>query len=498
MREVELKLEVDAEDLEALARAPLLRSAPPPRRERLQATYFDTPGHLLRRSGMALRVRREGERWVQCLKAGHSGEAGLHSRDEWEGPRPDASLDLDLLAGTPLAPVLEDGNPDHVLRAMFTVDMERTTWSVALSARDRVEVVADQGEVRHGRRRSPVCEVEIESVTGDPMAVFAAAEALLGVVPLRASSVTKAQRGYALALRERPRPARATAVPLLREDGVDVAARRVVGAALAQLQANAAHAALGDEWLHQFRVGLRRLRSALRIFRDSFGRQLRRDMRADCRWLSRVTGEARDLDVFIEAMLGSGDRGSTLERRAKHARAAARRAVGVALASERYTRFVLRFARWLATEDEPVHRDLMNTAASALDRKYERAMHGLRHLERLDASGRHRVRIRLKRLRYACEMLGSLYGRDAVAAYAHAVAQLQDDLGVEADAMAALRLLEQLATDVASHATARRRWRDRARRALANAHLHIAAVRDAPRFWHDDATAAQAESSQPD
>ncbi|HET9763878.1 MAG TPA: CHAD domain-containing protein, partial [Casimicrobiaceae bacterium] len=356
----------------------------------------------------------------------------------------------------------------------------------------------DHGEVRQGRRRSPVCEVEIESLTGDPMAVFAAAEALLGVVPLRASSITKAQRGYALALRERPRPAKAAAVPLLREDRVDVAARRVVGAALAQLQANAPHAALGDEWLHQFRVGLRRLRSALRIFRGGFGRQLGRDMRADCRWLSRVTGEARDLDVFIESMLGTADRGSALERRAKHARAAARRAVAIALASERYTRFVLRFARWLATEDETVDRDLMATAASALDRKYDRAMRGLRHLERLDAAGRHRVRIELKRLRYACEMLGGLYGREAVAAYADAAARLQDDLGVEADAMAALRLLEQLAADGASHATLRRRWRDRARRALANAHLHIAAVRDAPRFWHAEVIAAPAESSHPD
>jgi len=46
------------------------------------------------------------------------------------------------------------------------------------------------------------------------------------------------------------------------------------------------------------------------------------------------------------------------------------------------------------------------------------------------------------------------------------------------------RTTGELAADSPSHAAARRRWRDRARRALANAHLHIAAVRDAPRFWH--------------
>ena len=484
MREVELKLEVAPEALAALARAPLLRGTAPARRERLLATYFDTPDHLLRRSGMALRVRREGERWVQCLKAGASGAAGLHARDEWEAPRPDASLDLAVLAGTPIGALLDEGGGAR-LRPLFTVDMERTTWTVALSPGDRVEVVADHGEVRHGARRSPVCEVEIESVAGDPMAVFAAAEGLLGAVPLRASATTKAQRGYALARGEHARPTKAVPVALRREDDVALAARHVVAAALAQLQANEAEAGRGGEWLHQFRVGLRRLRSALRVFRGSFPARMARDMRADCRWLSRTTGEARDLDVFIESMLAPADRGTALERRARRARAAARRTVGIALASERYTRFVLRFARWLAAEGDKSSGLVLDAAGAALDRKQARVMDGLRRLDRLEPAERHRVRIWLKRLRYACESLGGLYERLPVATYVEAVQRLQDDLGAEADAMAALRLLEALGGR-APHANARRRWRAHARRALEAAHAHGEALRAAPCFWRED------------
>jgi CHAD domain-containing protein len=189
--------------------------------------------------------------------------------------------------------------------------------------------------------------------------------------------------------------------------------------------------------------------------------------------------------VFLESMLTQAERGAALGRRAKHARAAARRALSIALASERYTRFVLLFARWLAEDERAPRQDLPTTAAAALDRKHARATEGLRQLDRLTPAERHRVRIWLKRLRYASESLSALYERERVEPYVAVLARLQDELGAEADAIAALRLLETLDADPRAHATARRRWRDRARRALAAAQSHSEAVHAAPRFWRE-------------
>jgi len=76
--EIELKFDVEPEARRALASVPALAGRP--RRTLMRSIYFDTPEALLASRGMALRLRREGRRWVQTLKAGTSGTGGVHSR----------------------------------------------------------------------------------------------------------------------------------------------------------------------------------------------------------------------------------------------------------------------------------------------------------------------------------------------------------------------------------------------------------------------------------
>lgn len=489
MREIELKFDVAPQDHEAILRAPLLAGTRA-RRRKLHAIYFDTPDHRLARHGLALRVRREGRRWIQCLKAGHSGDAGLHARDEWEVPRRGPTVDAALFGGTPLDEALPTPAARRKLKAVFAVEMERVTWAVEAGGGDRLEVALDRGEVRHERRRAPISELEIESVAGDPGAVFAAAEQLVGHVALRPSAVSKAQRGYALARGEAPHPAKAIAVELDRDEPPGRAAQRIVAAALAQLQANEAQFphSTDEEYLHQFRVGLRRLRSALRVFRGAFDAQAARDMRADCRWISQVTGEARDWDVFVgdvlpSLRLGKSAAARELMRGARAARARARHAAREALRSGRYARFVLRFARWLASPPRGGGEDLRAFAGATLERQHRKALKGLRRLEKSTPAQRHRVRIRLKRLRYACEALASLFPRRRAARYVAALSKLQHDLGAAADALASLTLLERLDPAAALGRAARARLEARLRESLAPAMRHVKALRAARPFW---------------
>ncbi|MGE5095746.1 MAG: CHAD domain-containing protein [Betaproteobacteria bacterium] len=488
MREIELKFDVAPGDCEAIGRAPPLKGLRA-RGQSLHAIYFDTPDHRLARHGFALRVRREGRRWIQCLKRGRTGEAGLHARDEWEVARPDATIDAALFAGTPLDAVLATAAARKRLRPIFTVEMHRTTWTTDVAGGGRVEVALDRGEVRHGARRSPVSELEIESLEGDPAAVFRMAEALLDHVALRPSAVSKAQRGYALARGARPQPVKAREVELDGHETAARAARRIVAAALAQLQANEARFidSADDEYLHQFRVGLRRLRSVLRVFRDSFDAAMARDMRADCRWISQVTGEARDWDVFVSTVLpalrlGNSAPARKLLRGARAARANARQAARDALRSPRYARFVLRFARWLGSPARGRGK-LRALAASVLDRGHRKAMHGLRRLAAMTPQQRHRVRIRLKRMRYACEALASLYGRKRAARYVRALSRLQQDLGGAADAIASAALLERLQPAAPLARRAQSRLDAMARESLAPAMRHVKAMRAARPFW---------------
>ena len=130
-REIELKLQCGGGDLAELARHPFLQTATPEQTALLTSTYYDTPEGDLRAKGLTLRVRRDGEAYVQTVKASAAG-VGLFDRSEWEGPVTGEQPDLGATvrnpgAGDPRsgvrsdpAPGLRDGrrapDPPHRLR----------------------------------------------------------------------------------------------------------------------------------------------------------------------------------------------------------------------------------------------------------------------------------------------------------------------------------------------------------------------------------------------
>lgn len=198
--EIELKLDLDPREAELLRAHPLLahyRTAPP-RTRRLWNTYYDTRDLALRRAGCALRVRRAGDGLVQTLKGGGRVESGLHVREEIETPvlrpEPDVAALLARMPDGPWRALLRDAT----LAPLFTTDFERTAWQLRSANGDRVELALDLGEVAHGGRRTPIAEIELELLEGDPACLAELAQALGRDVALRPSDISKAQRGYAL------------------------------------------------------------------------------------------------------------------------------------------------------------------------------------------------------------------------------------------------------------------------------------------------------------
>lgn len=486
MTEIELKFELAPRAHAAFRRLPAL-AASKARTVRLRATYFDTPDHDLRRREMALRLRRAGGRWIQTLKAGRSGAGGLHSRDEWEFDRPGATLDLDLFADTPLG---SDPALAGRLAEVFRVDVSRTTWEVEVSPGNRVEVALDRGEVRRGERTEPVSEVEIESVAGDPLAVFEMADLLVEPVALRPSAVTKAQRGYRLARGEPEQPAKARAAALVASMLPEEAARAVARAALEQMQANEAGVILaGDpEFLHQYRVGIRRLRSALKVFQAAIGAE-GAELREELRWIAALTGPARDWDVLVTSTLpaltqadGEARAARLLSGRAAARMRAAHAQLREALESPRYTRLMLGVARWLArplAEPTAGADSLPGFALAALKKRHRRLLADAKKLSALTAAERHALRLDAKRLRYALEGLAPLFRRSRVEAYLEALSEIQDDLGRANDAAVAQRLLAELAPRAAFAQFARGWFAGQAQSSAAGLERHARSLRRA-------------------
>jgi len=217
-------------------------------------------------------------------------------------------------------------------------------------------------------------------------------------------------------------------------------------AALEQIEANAAGAASGKdpEYLHQLRVGVRRLRSALRAFRG-----LLRRRRADAierLWcaMMRILGAARDWDVFRQS-----HRHDALDAPAAAHRAQAQQRVRELLRSPRFDRTLrstFAWAQWLPLrrKADPGER-VGRFAARALDRLHGKLRDEASGIDWRDAARRHRVRIRLKRVRYGCDFFAAAFRQRKAQDYLEALRLLQDVLGEMNDIEVQRGLLRRLA-----------------------------------------------------
>ena len=314
--EIELKLRLPRGLVATLVRHPVVRALKRgrARTESLSSTYFDTDDWRLAREGIAVRIRRAGRRWIQTVKGAATSEAGgglaARAEYEWTLPATDRSppLDLAAVAATPFGNRIAKAASKDGFGARCTTEFRRTTIPLAFPDRTTALLCIDVGAVRGPppkRSRAAFCEVEIELETGNPLRLFELALALLGDLPLAVEPRSKAERGRALATGMAPRPALAQDVLLPEGSDAAAAIAAIVRNCLRQVEANADGLLADDdpEWIHQMRVGVRRLRSCLALARRHVPPAVLGHLDGDLRWLAGTLGPARDLDVFTKETL---------------------------------------------------------------------------------------------------------------------------------------------------------------------------------------------------
>lgn len=204
-------------------------------------------------------------------------------------------------------------------------------------------------------------------------------------------------------------------------------AAEMLDAALAQASGNARGAleSTDPEYVHQLRVGLRRYRSVLRVFRGLLRKERRRRLARRARALMAPLGEVRDHDLFV-AWLERAKAPAALVRRARTRRDAARAALRpMDLSALRPDATVWKGS----SQSQP---DFRRRVLPKLRRK---VMQRARRIKWEDAAQRHRLRIEVKRLRYATDFLGG---------GTQALEDLQETLGTLNDMAVGRRLLDEL------------------------------------------------------
>lgn len=481
-QEVELKLEIASDAIEALIASGLLPGQPS--LVPLRSVYFDTPGQDLSAAGFSLRIRQARDRRIQTVKAAGTATAGLFARPEWE-----CGVEGD-------APVLDDATPIRALLGkkvrdigpVFAVEVERRIWIVS-SPEATIEVAFDSGEVVAGERRTRLCEIELELKRGAPAALFAFARRIDAATPARVGVLNKAERGFLLlgpamgAFKTEP-------VLLAADMSAADAFRHIAGVCLRQFRLNEALIARDNaEALHQARVALRRLRSAFSIFAPMLQDDEVERLREELRWLAGALGDARDFDV-LSGRAGIG----TLRARLEKARHRAYDAAQTALSSPRARALMLDLSQWLVlggwstrASSEPARgQPARDFAACALDRLRKKVKKGGADLADLGDEARHEVRKDAKKLRYAAEFFASLFRgkrhKRRLRRFLAALESLQDRLGALNDLASAPGLIAR--TGLGDEPAAALLDGGDGRQALveAAAEAHDAFV-DVKRFW---------------
>jgi len=499
--ETEFKFRIPPERLKAVEAA-LRRGAV--ETTRLQARYYDTAEGALAAGAVALRLRKEGRRWVQTAKAAGAGPVQRleHNAELGSGAAP-ALPDLSRHAGTPvgerLAEVLARAGGAPLVQTYGT-DVRRLT-RIVRHAGATVELALDLGRIAAPdpaggpARTAPICELELELLRGPVSGLAALAAQWAQRHGLWLSTVSKAERGERLMHGDPPAaPAKAAPPDFAHGDAPDGAAvqRAVVAACLAQILPNASEVAEGGEdaeVVHQLRIGIRRLRVALR------------DLAAlapgfDPAWEAplveafRALGAQRDRDlVLAEARAELQAAGAPAidlpppaeapPRAADVVRAPALQATLVALVG---------FAASPAAADadgQPVQdaEAALAHLQQRLRRLRRQVLRDGARFESLDDEARHRVRKRLKRLRYLAEFAAPLFGARRTGRFLDALRPAQDALGVYNDAVVARDLFAE-AVPHDARAWYALGWLDARRGVLARrAHRALERIADAPAFW---------------
>lgn len=448
--ETEIKLSLSSRAASGFSEHPLLAGIEP-KRQWLINTYYDTPDKRLRQQRIVLRHRRRGSEWLLTVKTAATVSGGLAQRSEWEVPSRPGLFDFSQVGDPAVRGQLEAVRDDLV--PIFNTRFRRCSWLLALPGGGQAELALDRGRIEAGGRRERICEVELELRYGELHELFDLALALQDSVPLHPEAGSKSERAYRL-LATAPLQVVKT-LPVSIDAGMSAVAafRKVALLCLNHLQSNEQGVLASDspEFVHQARVAIRRLRSAIRLWEPLLPPWF--VARYDPLWQGLATklGDTRNWDIFsaetlpdLARLVPPECRAERLFAVARRRCAASRRTTKSAMRSSDYSRLLLECTAAVMALPEEDGRAIGDYVPLCLDKRLKRVEARASAALLADVAARHRLRVAFKQLRYALEFFAPILAGPTLQAYHLMATQLQETLGRLNDLAVAKQLLAEL------------------------------------------------------
>ena len=429
----------------------------------LVSTYFDTAKQKLHRHKLTLRVRQAGDQYLQTVK---TSTAGSFARGEWETKVHEAKPDFRRIGNTPFAPFATKKVRRRV-KPVFQTSVQRMTRPLRVGSSE-LELAIDRGEISSGRKLEPIAEFELELKKGLASDLFRIARRLEHRTEAELDLRSKAERGYQLANGNKQVASHAEPIELTKKMTAREAFNVIAYSTLRHLSGNAEGVrSLDAESVHQMRVGLRRLRAAISLFGDVLPGPSTAKVKDELKWLTGELGPAREMDVFLKEQIKPLNRAigprrgvRAIEREFAAKRNNAFQKAREALETPRYRRLLIDVLEWLETRKS---RDTKEAEApidafvtELMQRRVHKAQKEGRRLVELPARECHKLRIKIKKIRYAVDFFESLYpskAHDELEQLSGRLKKIQDALGALNDFVAH----RELAVDAALHAPRKHR-----------------------------------------
>lgn len=456
-----LKLLIAPECVTLLRRHPLLRTRIRSPAVRLSSIYFDTSDLHLKSKNIVLQLRKEGTHWFQTITMHETELAGLHTHKEWETSLAGNVFDFTQLDHPVLMELFASATFCQHLRPLFTAEFTRKTILIEFDGH-LIECYLDTGKIRSGNQYTRISELDLTLKSGSFAKLFEFALELQKTIPLKLNYATRAEQGYALHIGNLPnRTSKAIHITINKSMNTRAACKDILRGCLQQLQDNTkgfVAREADDEYLHQMRVALRRMRSNFNLFSHAFDKAEFSILIAELKWLAGKLGPARNWDVFtfevlppISSTLTAELSLTILQQASEHERQVNLALALKAIESQRYQVFLLNLGAALNSASWPefdtVHPALiLDFANRILNKSYQQFRNSGKNIRTLPKDKFHPLRIAGKKLRYAVEFFMPLYPPHAVRPFLNAMTILQDTLGSINDAATANYLLEAISS----------------------------------------------------
>lgn len=307
MQEIEFKFQVPVKKRKALQKAFTLLKAEP---IHLAAQYFDTADQTLANHCIAIRRRQENNEWKQTFKAVNTAKA--LSRFELEfgiAPPETTTLDLDNYKKdySAIYKKLKRalGLPLPTLELLFETKIQRLRVLQDVGS-STVEIALDIGKIFKEQNSVDIFEIEFELKQGSIEDLIAFIRPWVQKYQLSLDTHSKSDYGL-LAVRQQSSFSAQYQTPLVlnRSSSEVEALQSIVANCLQHLLPNASSIArqqYSTEHVHQARVAIRRLRTALKSF-AAWSDAIQPHWKAELTTIFQALGGTRDIDALNEDLL---------------------------------------------------------------------------------------------------------------------------------------------------------------------------------------------------